>query len=245
MGVGVRACVQCGLSIGETATFCPVCGARFGAEEATASVVADQTVEEPVAQVDGGEDGATDRWDVAQPYEPEAELVVDIGAEPLAADGSELDADMTSEPGRESSPVEAEPEGDEAPPEVEAEPEPSAWERKLAAASVMLEAAAACGDTDTVRAAALYQEAIVGCLEAAEEQAGLEGTDRELLRGFDGLSALLERQGLTEEALGVVDDAASLGLLNGGGGADGDHRDALRQRREGLRRLLFEDSAQL
>ena len=95
------------------------------------------------------------------------------------------------------------------------------------------------------RAAALYQEAILGCLDAADGAGGFAGVERELLRGFDGLSALLGRRGLAEEALEVVDDAVTLGLLNGGVPVAGGHRDALLARREDLRRLVYGDSANL
>jgi hypothetical protein len=269
----VRACVQCGLSVGESATFCAVCGAQFDADGAVAALEADQVVEGSTAEAEAeaAASGGTDRWADAEPYEPSAELVADLGDEPHASDGSALDADTTSEAGRaadaarsklEPGPVEvpaleADPEpqpeaqtvlAETAIEPVEAEPSPpetSVRERKLAAAGVLLDAAAGFEGADTARAAALYQEAIVGCLDAADDPAGFEGVDHELLRGFDGLSSLLARGGLVEDALGVVEDAASLGLLNGGGDADAGRRDALLERRQDLRRLLFADSAQL
>ena len=142
----------------------------------------------------------------------------------------------------ESAQTEPEPETSEP---VEPAPEPSDRDRKLAAVAVLLEAASGCEDADMSRAAALYQEAILGCLDAADDDGGFAGVERELLRGFDGLSALLERRGLAEEALEVVDDAAALSLLNGGERVAGGHRDALLARREDLRRLLYADSANL
>jgi hypothetical protein len=276
----VRACVQCGLSIGETAAFCPVCGARFDAGAAVATLEATQADQRPQAAQDAA--GAEpDRWAEAQPYEPSADLVADLANEPAAAAGSELDAStdgpaedpeldastadkVTPEADPEAPQLDvdvgarskAEPEAapepetdaetaEPAPPEPETPPEPSARDRKLAAVGVLLEAASGCEEADMPRAAALYQEAILGCLDAADDSDAVAGVDDELLRGFDGLSSLLERQGLAEEALGVVDDAASLGLLNGGGSVAGEHRDALKDRREDLRRVLFADSAQL
>ena len=80
-GVGVRACVQCGLSISETATFCQVCGARYDVDAAVTTLEATQVVEGPPADADGPAGGA-DRWSEAQPYEPGAELVADLAAEP-------------------------------------------------------------------------------------------------------------------------------------------------------------------
>jgi hypothetical protein len=130
-------------------------------------------------------------------------------------------------------------------PAPEPDPEPSALDRKLAAVAVLLEAASGCEDADMPRAAALYQEAILGCLDAADGAGGFAGVEPELLRGFDGLSALLQRKGLAEDALEVVDDAAALSLLNGGAHVAGGHGDALLTRREDLRRLLHADSAGL
>jgi hypothetical protein len=273
-GVGVRACVQCGLSISETATFCQVCGARFDVDAGAATLEATQVVEGPPADAEPA--GGGDRWAEAQPYEPGAELVADLGAgsepaEPGTAGASDRDADVSAgrEPA-EAAPEMAEPEAaPEAPApemaepealkpdvpesevpapgpvELEPAPEPSARDRKLAAVAVLLEAASGCEDADVSRAAALYQEAILGCLDAADGDGGFAGVERELLRGFDGLSALLERRGLAEEALEVVDDAAALGLLNGGEHVPGGHGDALLARREDLRRLLYVDSANL
>jgi hypothetical protein len=235
----------------------------------------------PAGSVDGVE---VDRWSDAQPYEAGTELVADLGAEPMAADGSALDTDtgaesravpdllqsepapepeplLVSDPALEPGPAPA-PDvlGPEPPFESGPEPRPDAPEpepphtfdlapepldRKLAAVAVLLEAASGCEEADMSRAAALYQEAILGCLDVADEADGLGGVDQELLRGFDGLSLLLMRKGLAEEALGVVDDAAALGLLNGGACAAVGHRDALKDRREDLRQTLFADSAQL
>ena len=222
----MRACVQCGLSIGETATFCQVCGTRFDAAAAIDTLEATQVSEGPQAGPDT--DPGADRWADAEACEPGAELVADIGAEPIASVGSELDADTTAQSA--------------------SEPEPSTRDRKLAAIAVLLESASGFEAADVSRAAALYQEAILSCLDAAGDPDGataVDYVDQELLRGFDGLSSLLERSGLAEEALEVVDDAAALGLLDDGDVAASGHRDALRVRREDLRRGLFADSSQL
>jgi len=301
--------VQCGLSISETATFCQVCGARYDGDATVATLDATQVVEGPPPDADGPAGGA-DRWSEAQPYEPGAELVADLAAEPepsepeasapeTAGESSGLEADVSAgptvepteavpdpeaptpaqleqaapepaEPGPEledaaPEPAEPEPEPEDvAPQSAELEPEPeetapalepdvepattpqsSARDRKLAAVAVLLEAASVCEDADMSRAAALYQEAILGCLDAADGAGGFAGVEPELLRGFDGLSALLQRRGLAEEALEVVDEAAALSLLNGGERVAGGHCDALLVRREDLRRLLYADSAGL
>ena len=134
-GVGVRACVQCGLSISETATFCQVCGVRYDGDSAVATLEATQVVEGPPADAEPA--GGADRWAEAQPYDPGAELVADLAAgsetaEPGAAGASDLDADVSAGP----EPAEAAPEPAEierelegAAPEIaefEAEPAPAA-----------------------------------------------------------------------------------------------------------------------
>lgn len=182
----MRACVQCGLSISETATFCQVCGALVEAQ--------------------------------AEPA---------ITAEP--------------EPAATAEPV-AEPD-----PQPVAEPEEAnedAAQRRTAEISALLEGAAACEDSDPAAAAVLLREAILACLDATEDPQGSERVSRDLLCGFDRLSALLQREGLTEDALEVVDDAASLGLLSGDDQAGAGHRDAVKDRREELRRAHVVDAAQ-
>jgi len=177
----VRACVQCGLSISETATFCQVCGARVEAQ--------------PLAMA------------VAEP-EPVAEL------------------ERAAEPAPEESPEDA-------------------LERRMAGVSALLEEAATSEDGDPAAAAAVLREAILECLDATEDPTGSDRVRRDLLCGFDRLSALLQREGLPKEALEVADDAAALGLLSGGDEVAAWHRDAVRDRREDLRRILYADSAQL
>ena len=114
----------------------------------------------------------------------------------------------------------------------------------MAEIAALLEFAGRCEDVNAARAAAVYGEAIVGCLEVTDDPLSAEPVRTELLRGFDRLSFVLERQGLPEEALAVVDDAASLGLLDGVNGS-APQCGVLRDRREGLRRILYGDSAQL
>jgi hypothetical protein len=111
--------------------------------------------------------------------------------------------------------------------------------------SGLLRDASACEATDAAGAADLYRAAIFACLEATEDPLGADDVRRDLLCGFDRLSGVLEREGIAAEALDVVESAASLGLLDGGCEADGEHLDALKERRESLRHLLHGDSAQL
>ncbi len=174
----MRACVQCGLSIGDTATFCQVCG----------------TPVQPAAAP-----------------EAVAEAAVSPGAVTAVAD--ETPEDVLS--------------------------------RRMNEVLRLLQVASGCESTDAARAADLYREAICGCLDATEDPLGSDEVRRNLLRGFDRLSCVLQREELPAEALEVVDSAASLGLFESPQDADREHLDALRDRRESLRHLLHGDSAQL
>jgi len=170
--------VQCGLSIGDTATFCQVCG----------------TPVDSAAMVTAVEPAAT-----APAAEPEA-AALSPGAAP-----------------------------EDAPEDVLA--------RRMGEVLRLLQDASGCESTDAARAADLYREAICGCLEATEDPLGSEDVRRDLLRGFDRLSSVLQREGLPAEALDVVDSAASLGLLDGAHEADREHLEALKDRRESLRHI--------
>lgn len=175
----MRACVQCGLSLGDTATFCQVCG-----------MPAEPSATAPAA-------------------EPEAGVASGAGA----TGAEDVPADVLS--------------------------------RRMAEVSGLLQDASACEETDGARAAGLYREAIFTCLEATEDPLGSEDVCRDLLCSFDRLSAMLEREGIPAEALDVVDSAAALGLFESPHEADREHLDALRDRRESLRHILYGDSAQL
>jgi hypothetical protein len=316
----VQACVQCGLSIGEAATFCPVCGTRVGdgaapsaaagpgaslapasdpvASLAEAGPAAPETAEtresgtdaetqpspepaaELVTELEADSEQAADadletdpepdleaaRLDAvpvtgngaileAQPEADHAELVADLASERTA----EAEAEASAEPvvdaeleEIEEAEAAAEPEETE---EVEAaaeadapEPEESADDvrlRRMTEIAALLEFAGRCEEVNAARAAVVYGEAIVACLDVSDDPLGAEPVREDLLRGFDGLSLVLERQGLSEEALAVVDDAASLGLLDRADGQALPQQDSLRDRREGLRRILYGDSAQL
>lgn len=284
----MQACVQCGLSIGESARFCPVCGTRIGDGVAAAAAVeagapiapapdpAAPASFEPAAglvtELERAPGPASDADPEAAHLDAApvighgaildaeadaggAELVADLAAEHAAASGAEIETTAELEMGAE---IET---GDETEPDVIvaesekledpvdlAEPEESAEdvrERRMAEIAALLEFAGRCEDVNAARAAGVYGEAIVACLDVSEDPLAAEPVREDLLRGFDRLSFVLERQGLSEEALAVVDDAASLGLLDGEDGAVAPQRGALRDRREGLRRILYGDSAQL
>lgn len=279
----MRACVQCGLSIGATATFCQVCGATYEPAEAEA-VATIQTgdgqspdaVEPVVRQTPMAVLDSESVADVGADHEPVPVSTSDqepVAAAPVAAPALEAPADdiessgapEAGEPGdepaaecatetaqctAETAKCAAEPAVE---PAAEVMPEPAAGQeqsaeaeldRRLLGISALLQDAAGCEGSDPARAANLLQQAIIDCLEVTEDPLGHEEVRRDLLESFDRLSALLERQGVPDEALVVVDDAASLRLLEGGV-VGRRHSEALRERREGLRRILFADSAQL
>jgi hypothetical protein len=182
----------------------------------------------------------------AEPDAGGTELVADLAAEHTAEAAAEEEPEPEAETAAEPTP------GDEleemATPEETAAPEESpedVRERRMAEIAALLEFAGRCEEVNAARAAGVYGEVIVGCLEITDDPLGAEPVRRDLLRGFDRLSFVLERQGLPEEALAVVDDAASLGLLDGANGTASPQCGALRDRREGLRRILFGDWAQL
>jgi hypothetical protein len=194
----------------------------------------------------------------ATPEADQAELVADLASERTSAQDGEASAEIEALSETEAVEAAAEPEAVEAvaepeaveASEPEAPPEPQesledVRQRKMTEIAALLEFAGRCEEVNAARAAVVYGEAIVACLDVTEDPLGAEPVREDLLRGFDGLSLVLERQGLPEEALAVVDDAASLGLLNGADGAADARRTSLRDRREGLRHILYGDSAQL
>ena len=110
--------------------------------------------------------------------------------------------------------------------------------RRLREASLPLREARQCESTDPVRSVALYREAILRLLEAAADPLDRAGVRHDLLLVFDRLSLVLKREGLPVEALEEIDCAASLGLLVCRDHGIKGHREALRKRRESLRRAL-------
>jgi len=172
----MRACKQCGLSIGDTATFCPVCGSYADPGEASPTVT------------------------------PPPELVTtgpapDVFAEELHSPSAE------------------------APPDTLAAPDYEAQARR-------------CEKTDAPRAAALYRQAIVEYLDSSTDPLDDQAVRRDLQRVFDRLSLVLKRSGLLDEALTEIDSAAYLGLVDDADCGTKAHREALRKRRDSLRRAV-------
>ncbi|HQF52668.1 MAG TPA: hypothetical protein PLE63_07015, partial [Thermoleophilia bacterium] len=182
--------------------------------------------------------GQSLRWSAGSESAPETESA------PVAEAQAQAEAEAQVKPEAEAEPVvEPEPEA-EAEPASEPEVEPASVEQRVAALSTMLRDAAALESTEPARAADLYRDAIVAALDVSDDPLDLPDARRHLLRGLDGLSLVLARQGLSEEALAVVDDAASLGLLEGGDEVGAVHRAALNARREELLRAVFPDSTE-
>jgi hypothetical protein len=119
-----------------------------------------------------------------------------------------------------------------------------ALSRRLHQASLRMHDAGLREQTDPTHAAELYREAIVRFLEVAEDPLDREDVRRDLLLIFDRLSLVLKRSGLPAEALEEVDSAASLGLLDCQDHGIKAQREALRKRRESLRRAVERASPQ-
>lgn len=92
--------------------------------------------------------------------------------------------------------------------------------------------------TDAAQAIALYRESIVRLLDVTAAPLDRKDVRRELLFIFDRLSLALKRSEAPAEALEEVDAAASLGLLHCQDAGVKGHREALRKRRDSLRRTV-------
>jgi hypothetical protein len=182
----MRACAECGLSIGDSATFCMVCGARVDP-----SGIATVAAPEPVASQNGA--GADQRA---------------VGQDALAAEAPE-----------------------------------DAMSRRVREAALPMREAGDVEKTDPARAVALYRDAILRFLEAAADPLDQETIRHDLLLIFDRLSLMLKREGQPEEALEEIDSAASLGLLDCEDHGIKGRREALKKRRESLRRAADGASA--
>jgi hypothetical protein len=192
------------LSIGDTATFCAVCGARAEPAASTEQTPAPEAREAPVLQATEAP-GAPAMQAPEEPAMPATAVAVA-----------------------------------QVPDEVEGRPAvaESAPARRRREASLPMLDAERLEKTDPARSAALYREAILGLLEAAADPLEHEGVRRDLLQIFDRLSVVLKREGLPAEALEEIDCAASLGLLDCQDYGIKGHREALKKRRESLRRSL-------
>ncbi len=190
----MRACAQCGLSIGETATFCAVCGAQGEALVGTSAV-------SEAAWVTS--DHASAAVAPAPPAPP-----------PPAPAAPQCESDTAPAPDGGAS---------------------DGASSRLAEISRTLRDADRCERDDAPRAAEIYRTAIIAYLEATDDPLGSEEARRGLLRSFDRLSLVLQRAGLTSEALEQIEMAAALGLLDCRDERTEGYREALRKRRKSLR----------
>lgn len=212
----MRACTQCGLSMGETATFCAVCGARADLAASTEPAPAPEASVAPAPEA-----SAAPAPEASAAPAAEAPAAPAPAASPAAAPpATTADAPVSG--------------GGEIPPRgVESAPA-----RRRREASLPMLDAERFEKSDPTRSAALYREAILGLLESAADPMEHEGVRRDLLQIFDRLSVVLKREGLPAEALEEIDCAASLGLLDCQDYGIKGHREALKKRGESLRRSL-------
>jgi len=217
----VRLCSQCGLSIGDTATFCQVCGALVDplpTDEGQAA--SDRLVPLDVAQA------APDQL-VALDGTPAAPVVI-VGHDghnggPAGPEESS-DGDLTAA----GAPDEAldEPAG---PPVADLDL------TRLDIAAQYVAAAKDCEKTDPGRAVALYRQAIVDYLGCDDDPLALPGVGGRLVFVFNRLSLALKRSDLQGEALEEIDSAAALGLLDRDDFGARREREALTKRAAALR----------
>ena len=111
-----------------------------------------------------------------------------------------------------------------------------AMSRRVREAALPMHEAGDFEKTDPARAVALYRDSILRFLGAAADPLDQETVRHDLLVIFDRLSLVLKREGQPEEALEEIDSAASLGLLDCQDHGIKGHREALKRRRESLRR---------
>ena len=201
----MRACEQCGLSMGDSATFCAVCGARVDPAASTATAVI-----------------AAATATVAATAAPGTLATPDPA---VARGGAVTDEHSVGH-------------------DVPAVDDPQdAMSRRVRDAALPMHEAVDVEKTDPQRAVALYRESILRFLEAAADPLDQEAVRHDLLVAFDRLSLVLKREGRPDEALEEIDSAASLGLLDCEDHGIKGHREALKKRRQSLRRAVDAGSA--
>lgn len=203
----MRACEQCGLSIGDSATFCTVCGARV----------------DPLASRAEAPPAASSATQSA------AQNVIQVAAQNVTQSAAQSGTAAAEQTLGRDVPVEDVPQ--------------DAASRRLSVAAFPMREAGDLETTDPAKAVTLYRDSALRLLEAAADPLDHESVRHDLLVIFDRLSLILKRHGQPEEALEEIDSAASLGLLDCQDHGIKGHREALKKRRESLRRALDEGSA--
>jgi hypothetical protein len=223
----MRACKKCGLSLGQLATFCPVCGTLADPEPVSPPITPEPTPPaSPVLEPEPASEPTPEPEMTPEPPEPEPE-------QPAHAPESDATA-PEPEPEEPASEPESAPEPEPIP---EAEPEAPAPEPSVALSAAELEAQARASEkTDSARAAALYRQAIVTSLEKSDDPLTSRSARRDVQRLFDRLSIVLKRAGSLDEALEEIDTAAYLGLVDDETCGTKTQREALAKRRDALRK---------
>ena len=216
----MRVCSQCGLSIGDTATFCQVCGALvepLPTDEAKAA--SDQLVPLDVAQAAPDQLVPLDTAQVASVglirhdgHNGGPAGIAETSGDDLAT-ATATDAALD----RAASPV--------------ADFDLS----RLDVVAQYVAAAKDCEKTDPARAVALYRQAIVDYLDCGDDPLGLPGVGGRLVFVFNRLSLVLKRSDQQDEALEEIDSAAALGLLDRADFGYRREREALTKRAAALR----------
>jgi len=209
----VKACTQCGLSIGDTATFCQVCGALV--KPVTTPEI--ETLPALLAMADSPASLAVADTPVALAV---ADTPVALAA-PTDDDrpAASSETDNGSHDGGSTEPDQS----------------------RLDAAAAAVAEARACEKSDDARAVALYRQAIVEYLGAGDDPLDVPGVGGRLVFAFERLSLALKRSGAEAEALEEIDSAAALGLLERTDFGPRKTREALAKRAVALRKALAEN----
>lgn len=217
----MRACKKCGLSLGQLATFCPVCGTVADPEPVQPAIAP-----EPVAPAPAPE---PEPEPIAQAPEPEPTTPEPEPEQEPEAPSPGPEPDVPSHAPEPEAPAPAS--------EPELEPPVTEPEPPVAHTAAELEVEAReCEKSDPARAVALYRRAVVDHLEASDDPLADRSAARDVQRLFDRLSLVLKRSGLPDESLEEIETAAYLGLVDDETCGTKAQREALAKRRDALRR---------
>jgi hypothetical protein len=241
----MQTCRQCGLSIGDRAAFCPVCGtlvdserASFAIEPAPAQIELCALCHYPGHLID------VESFRLCERCRDDLEVLVDRkphAAVSIAGVADKMTSLQTSDLRaflayalEHILPISAQTaQGFH----EEVRRQQNEAENRFDSAHDHIAQARDLEKSDAPRAAMLYRQAIVEYLESSEDPLDSPFLSGVLQSVFDRLSLVLKRAGLPDEALEEIDCAASLGLLDEGCGTKA-ARAALGKRRESLRRGL-------
>lgn len=256
----MRRCSKCGLSMVDTATYCTVCGTRAAESSRQFSVLKASTPMAPqqarsVARLPR-DDAATyarlgsgTRWHIidegsgvtswASFDDPcPRDLRVTFCGKLVTPEASELSAAPRMTPVcKRCEKIARAVRAERAIREAEMAAAQEYAERRNHALEPLDQARALEG-AQPDRAMSLYRESILRLLTLQDEPLANPEVRRNLLAAFDRLTIVLSKAGLRAEALEEADSATSLGLLGCDDAGTKGHREALRKRRESLRRFV-------